>query len=47
MLTKMSKHLEKWVMAQKYWVTLDPIYNSGIFNYFFGDRTKQFLEIRS
>jgi hypothetical protein len=39
MLKKMLKHLDKWVLAQKYWVTLDPIYNSGIFNSFFGDKT--------
>ena len=39
MLKKMLHHLKEWVAAQKYWVTLDPIHNSGMFKNVFGDKT--------
>ena len=35
-LKDMLAHLDRWVQAQKYWVTLDPIYNSGLFSDIFG-----------
>lgn len=46
-LKKMLIHLDKWTMAQKYWVTLDPIYNSGLFTDIFGDNQRNFLETRA
>ena len=36
MLKTMLDHLDKWVSAQKHWVTLDPLYNSGLFKDLFG-----------
>ena len=36
MLRGMLDHLDKWVTAQKYWMTLDPVYNSGLFAGIFG-----------
>ena len=47
MLRKMLHHLDKWVQAQKYWVTLDPVYNSGLFQDFFGEKTQDFLRVRT
>jgi hypothetical protein len=38
-LKTMLEHLLLWGQTQKYWVTLDPIYNSGIFKNFFDDHT--------
>ena len=35
-LRQMLEHLDKWVQSQKYWITLDPIYNSGLFENVFG-----------
>lgn len=35
----MLAHLMLWSQAQKYWVTLDPIYNSGLLDNFFGEST--------
>lgn len=46
-LRQMLEHLDKWVQAQKYWVTLDPIYNSGLFENVFGARQRDFLETRA
>lgn len=34
-LRQMLEHLLAWTQAQKYWLTLDPIYNSGLFRNFF------------
>lgn len=42
----MLAHLMLWSQAQKYWVTLDPIYNSGLLDNFFGESTNQFLDAR-
>ena len=47
MLREMLDHLDKWVSAQKYWVTLDPVYNSGLFRDLYGARTTHFLDTRS
>ena len=47
MLRQMLEHLDKWYTAQKYWITLDPIYNSGLFEGIFGDDTFKFLDARS
>ena len=47
MLSLMLSHLDKWVAAQKYWVTLDPVYNSGIFPDLYGANTTHFLDTRS
>ena len=47
MLREMLDHLDKWVAAQKYWVTLDPVYNSGLFKDLFGSNTTHFLDTRS
>lgn len=46
-LKKMLDHLGKWIQAQKYWVTLDPIYNSGLFGDIFGSNKRSFLETRA
>lgn len=46
-LKQMLDHLDKWVQAQKYWVTIDPIYNSGLFLNIFASRQRDFLETRS
>jgi hypothetical protein len=46
MLKKMLNHIKEWVLAQKYWVNLDPIYNSGVFANFFGDQTNKFKLVR-
>lgn len=46
-LKKMLEHLDKWIQAQKYWVTLDPIYNSGLFGDIFGSNQRDFLETRA
>jgi hypothetical protein len=45
-LKRMLKHLDKWELAQKYWVTIDPIYNSGLFSDIFGSKTRDFSETR-
>ena len=47
MLRAMLDHLDKWVTAQKYWITLDPVYNSGLFSGLFGQSTTSFLDSRS
>ena len=47
MLKTMLDHLDKWIAAQKYWITLDPIYNSGLFSGLFGQSTTSFLDSRS
>ena len=47
MLRQMLNHLDKWVSAQKYWVTLDPVYSSGIFKDLFGANTTHFEDTRS
>ena len=47
MLREMLDHLDKWVSAQKYWVTLDPVYNSGLFRDLYGAKTTHFLDTRS
>ena len=47
MLRKMLYHLDCWVQAQKYWLTLDPIYNSGMFADVFGSETREFIETRT
>lgn len=46
-LKQMLDHLDKWVQAQKYWVTIDPIYNSGLFANIFASKQRDFLETRS
>lgn len=46
-LRQMLEHLDKWIQAQKYWVTLDPIYNSGLFANIFGANQRDFLETRA
>lgn len=46
MLRKMLSHLKIWVQAQKYWCTLDPIYNSGVFSNFYGAQTQDFKLVR-
>ena len=43
----MLYHLDKWVSAQKSWVTLDPVYNSGLFKDIFGRNTVHFTDTRS
>ena len=43
----MLDHLDKWCTAQRYWITLDPIYNSGLFEGLYGDQTFKFLDARS
>jgi ribosomal protein S3 len=43
----MLRHLDAWVMAQKHWITLDPVYNSNLFANFFGENMTDFLECRS
>ena len=47
MLKKMLNHLDILVQAQQYWVTLDPVYNSGLFKNFFENKTDKFLEVRT
>ena len=47
MLQQMLRHLDKWVAAQKSWVTLDPVYNSGLFKNIFGRNTVHFTDTRS
>ena len=47
MLRTMLDHLDKWITAQKYWITLDPVYNSGLFSGLFGQSTTSFLDSRS
>ena len=42
----MLSHLDKWELAQKYWVTIDPIYNSGMFPDIFANQTRDFTETR-
>lgn len=46
-LKQMLDHLDSWVQAQKYWVTIDPIYNSGLFADIFASKQRDFLETRS
>lgn len=43
----MLEHLLLWAQCQKYWMTLDPIYNSGLFKNFFDQHTGDFLDNRS
>ena len=43
----MLHHLDKWVAAQKSWVTLDPVFNSGLFKDIFGNKTTHFTDTRS
>lgn len=45
-LKVMHKNLETWIDAQKYWINLDIIYNSGLFNNIFGENTKGFIKTR-
>jgi hypothetical protein len=42
----MLEHLLLWIQAQKYWLTLDPIYNSGLFKDLFEQHTSEFLDTR-
>lgn len=42
----MHKNLETWIDAQKYWINLDIIYNSGLFSNIFGENTKGFIKTR-
>jgi hypothetical protein len=46
-LRRMLNHLDLWIDAQKHWVTLDPVFNSNLFDNFFGDNMNEFLEVRS
>ena len=46
-LKQMLEHLLLWSQCQKYWMTLDPIYNSGLFKNFFDSHTADFLDCRS
>lgn len=46
-LRTMLDHLLLWMQAQRYWLTLDPIYNSGLFRNFFGEHTQDFLDTRA
>lgn len=46
-LKTMLEHLLLWTQAQKYWLTLDPIYNSGLFRNFFKEHTQDFLDTRA
>ena len=46
-LRRMLRHLDAWIQAQKHWITLDPVYNSNLFDSFFGDNITDFLECRS
>lgn len=45
-LRKMLIHIKEWVQAQKYWLTLDPVYNNGLFHGFFGTETQKFRNVR-
>jgi hypothetical protein len=45
-LVVMLDHLQIWMQAQKYWLTLDPIYNSGLFKDFFAEHTNDFYHAR-
>lgn len=45
-LKTMHQNLEIWIDAQRYWVNLDIIYNSGLFANIFGASTKQFISTR-
>ena len=47
MLRQMLEHLDRWEAAQKFWITLDPIYNSGLFDGLYGDQLTSFLDSRS
>ena len=42
----MLKHLDLWITAQKHWVTLDPVYNSGMFENFFGENNYDLLYLK-
>lgn len=42
----MHDHLQVLTQAQKYWITLDPIYNSGLFKNFFGEESTKFIHTR-
>lgn len=46
-LKTMLQHIILWSQAQKYWMTLDPIYNCGLLSDFFKENTGDFLETRS
>ncbi len=45
-LLLMHDHLQVLTQAQKYWITLDPIYNSGLFKNFFGEDSTKFINTR-
>lgn len=45
-LRKMLRHIKEWVVAQKYWLTLDPVYNNDLFQGFFGEETQSFRNVR-
>jgi dynein heavy chain len=45
-LETMASNLEIWVEAQQYWVNLDPIFNTDLFQDFFGEKKQDFMECR-
>ena len=45
-LKVMQTNLEIWIDAQKYWINLDIVFNSGLFQNMFGDKTKLFIKTR-
>lgn len=42
----MHANLEIWIDAQKYWVNLDIVFNSGLFKNIFGEDTAHFVKTR-
>lgn len=42
----MHANLDIWINAQRYWVNLDIIFNSGMFKNIFGAQTKEFIDTR-
>jgi len=45
-LKTMHHNLEIWIDAQRYWVNLDIIFNSSLFQRIFGEDTKTFVDTR-